>query len=130
MPTVHPFWLHRFALLTTLATFPLLFVGGLSHQHWLCARCSDGRPPSGTICSSIRCREWWGGFSMSIAIGCWGRWLVLDVSSTLGLWVKEPATLATLAGEYSPGRRVILQGALGGLRVVATRPHTGHCPCV
>jgi heme a synthase len=111
-------WLHRFALLTTLATFPLLFVGGLVTSTGSALAVPDWPTTFGYNMFLYPISGMVGGILyehshrlLGALVGC------LTLVLTLWLWLQEPrlwlrwlGTLALVA--------VVLQGVLGGLRVV------------
>jgi cytochrome c oxidase assembly protein subunit 15 len=111
-------WLHRYALLAAIATFPLLFVGGLVT--------STG--------SALAVPDWPTTFGHHMFLYPWSRMVggifyehshrllgalvgFLTMTLTLWLWFKDRRPLLRWLGSIALAA-VIIQGALGGLRVV------------
>src|SRR5437867_6142763 len=111
-------WPHRLALLTTVATFPLLFVGGLVT--------STG--------SGLAVPDWPTTFGYNMFLYPWSRMVggilyehshrligsavgLLTIALALVLWRKESRPWLRWLGVVALGA-VIAQGVLGGLRVV------------
>jgi heme a synthase len=114
-PTI---WLHRYALLAAIVTFPLLFVGGLVT--------STG--------SALAVPDWPTTFGQNMFLYPWSRMVggifyehshrllgalvgFLTMTLTLWLWLKDRRPLLRWLGGIALAA-VIIQGALGGLRVV------------
>ena len=113
----HP-WLHRFALLTALATFPLLFVGGLVTSTGSALAVPDWPTTFGHNMFLYPLSGMAGGILYEHSHRLLGALVgFLTIILALWLWIQEPRPwlrwlgLLALAG-------VILQGVLGGLRVV------------
>src|SRR3989441_9471821 len=113
-----PPWPHRLALLTTVATFPLLFVGGLVT--------STG--------SGLAVPDWPTTFGYNMFLYPWSRMVggilyehshrligsavgLLTIALALVLWYKESRQWLRWLGIVALAA-VIAQGVLGGLRVV------------
>ncbi len=110
--------LHRFALVTTAATFPLIFMGGLVTSHGAGMSVPDWPNSYGYNMFTFPPSKWVGGIfyehthrlmgtlvgMLSIALAFWG-W-----RTERRRWVRWLATGVLAA--------VIVQGLLGGLRVV------------
>jgi cytochrome c oxidase assembly protein subunit 15 len=111
-------WLHRYALLAAMATFPLLFVGGLVT--------STG--------SALAVPDWPTTFGHNMFLYPWSRMVggifyehshrllgalvgFLTMTLTLWLWFKDRRPLLRWLGGIALAA-VIIQGTLGGLRVV------------
>jgi len=111
-------WPHRLALLTTVATFPLLFVGGLVT--------STG--------AGLAVPDWPTTFGYNMFLYPWSRMVggifyehshrligslvgLLTIFLTLSLWYQESRRWLRWLGAVALGA-VITQGVLGGLRVV------------
>jgi cytochrome c oxidase assembly protein subunit 15 len=111
-------WLHRYALLAAMATFPLLFIGGLVT--------STG--------SALAVPDWPSTFGHSMFLYPWSRMVggifyehshrllgalvgFLTIMLTLWLWFKDGRPLLRWLGGLALAA-VIVQGVLGGLRVV------------
>jgi cytochrome c oxidase assembly protein subunit 15 len=111
-------WLHRFALLTTLATFPLLFVGGLVTSTGSALAVPDWPTTFGYNMFLYPISGMVGGILyehshrlLGALVGC------LTLILTLWLWLQEPRPWLRWLGTLALGA-VVLQGVLGGLRVV------------
>src|SRR6476619_1904800 len=114
-------WLHRVALLNVCATFPLIFMGGLVTSHGAGMSVPDWPNSYGYNMFLFPPRFWVGGslyehthrlmgtvvglLSIILAICAW-KW-------EKRIWVRNLALAVLLA--------VILQGVLGGLRVVLVK---------
>src|SRR5215831_2845319 len=111
-------WLHRYALLAAMATFPLLFVGGLVT--------STG--------SALAVPDWPTTFGQNMFLYPWSRMVggifyehshrllgalvgFLTMTLTLWLWFNDRRPLLRWLGGIALAA-VMIQGALGGLRVV------------
>src|SRR5574341_635220 len=111
-------WLHRFALLTAGATFPLLFIGGLVT--------SKG--------AGLAVPDWPTTFGYNMFLYPWAKMIggifyehshrlfasavgFLTVITALTFWLKEERLWMRWLGVAALGL-VIAQGVLGGLRVV------------
>src|SRR6266496_2336543 len=99
--------LHLIAVLTACATFPLIFMGGLVTSHGAGMSVPDWPNSYGYNMFLFPPRFWVGLLSIVLAVCTW-KWEKRQ-------WVKNLA-LAVLAA-------VILQGVLGGLRVVLVKLH-------
>ncbi len=111
-------WLHRFALLTALATFPLLFVGGLVTSTGSALAVPDWPTTFGYNMFLYPLSGMVGGILyehshrlLGALVGC------LTLILTLWLWLKETRPWLRWLGSLALAA-VILQGVLGGLRVV------------
>jgi cytochrome c oxidase assembly protein subunit 15 len=111
-------WPHRFALVLACATFPLLFVGGLVT--------SKG--------AGLAVPDWPTTFGYNMFLYPWSKMVggvfyehshrlvaslvgLLTIALALALWLKEPRPWLRWLGAAALGL-VILQGVIGGLRVV------------
>src|SRR3989440_6766363 len=114
-------WLHRVALLTACATFPLIFMGGLVTSHGAGISVPDWPNSYGYNMFLFPPRLWIGGILyehthrlMGTVVGMFAIVLALwawRVESRR--WVRWLATSVLLAG--------IFQGVLGGLRVLLVK---------
>ena len=113
----HP-GLHRIALLTAAATFPLIFMGGLVTSHGAGMSVPDWPNSYGYNMFLFPPRLWVGGILYEHTHRLMGTVVgMLSIALTIWAWAKEPrvwvrwlATGALVA--------VIFQGILGGLRVL------------
>jgi cytochrome c oxidase assembly protein subunit 15 len=114
-------WLHRIALLTAVATFPLIFMGGLVTSHQAGMSVPDWPNSYGYNMFLFPPRLWIGGILyehthrlMATVVG------MLSIVLTMWAWATETRRwvrwLATAVLCM-----VILQGVLGGLRVVLVK---------
>ena len=111
-------WLHRFALLTTLATFPLLFVGGLVTSTGSALAVPDWPTTFGYNMFLYPLSGMVGGILYEHSHRLLGALVgFLTIILTLWLWLKEPRLWLRWLGSLALAA-VILQGVLGGLRVV------------
>jgi cytochrome c oxidase assembly protein subunit 15 len=111
-------WLHRFALLTTLATFPLLFVGGLVTSTGSALAVPDWPTTFGYNMFFYPFSGMVGGILYEHSHRLLGALVgFLTVILTCWLWLKEPRLWLRWLGSLALAA-VILQGVLGGLRVV------------
>jgi heme a synthase len=111
-------WLHRFALLTALATFPLLFVGGLVTSTGSALAVPDWPTTFGYNMFLYPLSGMVGGILYEHSHRLLGALVgFLTVILTLWLWLKEPRPWLRWLGSLALAA-VILQGVIGGLRVV------------
>jgi cytochrome c oxidase assembly protein subunit 15 len=111
-------WLHRFALLTTLVTFPLLFVGGLVTSTGSALAVPDWPTTFGYNMFLYPVAGMVGGILYEHSHRLLGALVgFLTVILTLWLWLQEPKLWLRWLGTIALAA-VILQGTLGGLRVV------------
>jgi cytochrome c oxidase assembly protein subunit 15 len=117
MPQQHS-WLHRFALLTVLATFPLLFVGGLVTSTGSALAVPDWPTTFGYNMFLYPFSGMVGGILYEHSHRLLGALVgFLTIILAAGLWLQEPRAWLRWLGMIALGA-VILQGVLGGLRVV------------
>lgn len=110
--------LHRLALLTTAATFPLIFMGGLVTSHGAGMSVPDWPNSYGYNMFLFPPRLWVGGVLYEHTHRLMGTVVgMMSIALTVCAWITEPRRwvrwLAT-----SVLAAVIVQGVLGGLRVV------------
>jgi cytochrome c oxidase assembly protein subunit 15 len=112
------FWLHRFALLTTVATFPLLFVGGLVTSTGSALAVPDWPTTFGYHMFLYPISGMVGGILYEHSHRLLGALVgFFTIFLTLWLWLKEPRLWLRCLGSIALVA-VVLQGILGGLRVV------------
>jgi cytochrome c oxidase assembly protein subunit 15 len=113
-----PFWLHRFAVLTALATFPLLVVGGLVTSTGSALAVPDWPSTFGYNMFLYPLSGMVGGILYEHSHRLLGALVgFLTIILTLWLWLKEPRLWLRWLGSIALAA-VIFQGILGGLRVV------------
>jgi cytochrome c oxidase assembly protein subunit 15 len=111
-------WLHRFAWLTVLATFPLLFVGGLVTSTGSALAVPDWPTTFGYNMFLYPLSGMVGGILYEHSHRLLGAIVgFMSIVLTLWLWLQEPRAWLRWLGTIALGA-VILQGILGGLRVV------------
>jgi cytochrome c oxidase assembly protein subunit 15 len=112
------FWLHRFALLTALATFPLLFVGGLVTSTGSALAVPDWPTTFGYNMFLYPLSGMVEGILYEHSHRLLGALVgFLTIILALGLWLQESRWWLRWLGTMALAA-VILQGVLGGLRVV------------
>ena len=114
-------WLHRVALLTAVATFPLIFMGGLVTSHQAGMSVPDWPNSYGYNMFLFPPRLWVGGILyehvhrlMASVVG------MCAIGLTVFAWLVEPRKWARWIATAVLGM-VIFQGVLGGLRVVLVK---------
>src|SRR5271169_1034365 len=119
-PSYHP-WLHRIALLTAAATFPLIFMGGLVTSHQAGMSVPDWPNSYGYNMFLFPPRLWIGGILyehthrlMATVVG------FLSIILTAVAWMTESRRWVRWLCTAVLGM-VIFQGVLGGLRVVLVK---------
>ena len=111
-------WLHRFALLTALATFPLLFVGGLVTSTGSGLAVPDWPTTFGHNMFLYPLSGMVGGILYEHSHRLLGALVgFLTIILMLWLWLQESRSWLRWLGTIALAA-VILQGVLGGLRVV------------
>lgn len=118
-------WLHRFAVLTALATLTLVGVGGLVTSHGAGMAVPDWPTTYGYNMFLFPISQWVGGILYEHTHRLTGAAVgLLTIVLTVWLWLKEPrAWLRWLGVAALFG--VVLQGVLGGLRVVLLKNQLG-----
>lgn len=118
-------WLHRFALLTAVATFCLIWVGGLTTSHGAGMAVPDWPTTYGYNMFFFPYSRWVGGIfyehSHRLVASMVG---LLTVVLAVWLWVKEERAWLRRLGLVAVAL-VVLQGTLGGLRVTQMKDVIG-----
>lgn len=110
--------LHRLALLTTAATFPLIFMGGLVTSHGAGMSVPDWPNTYGYNMFTFPPSKWIGGIFYEHTHRLMGAVVgLLSIALTVWAWRVEPRQWVRWLASGVLGA-VILQGLLGGLRVV------------
>lgn len=116
-PSYHP-WLHRIALLTAAATFPLIFMGGLVTSHGAGMSVPDWPNSYGYNMFLFPPRLWVGGILYEHTHRLMGTVVgMLSILLTVVAWKVETRRWVRWVATGVLGA-VIFQGVLGGLRVV------------
>lgn len=111
-------WPHRFALLTAVATVPLLFIGGLVTSTDSGMAVPDWPTTFGENMFLYPWSKMVGGIFYEHSHRLFGSLVgVLTICLTISLWVKESRPWLRWLGVVALGA-VMAQGILGGLRVV------------
>jgi heme a synthase len=111
-------WLHRVALLTALVTFPLLCVGGLVTSTGSALAVPDWPTTYGYNMFLFPWSAMVGGILYEHSHRLLGAVVgFLTIILSLGLWLQEPRPWLRWLGVVALAG-VILQGVLGGLRVI------------
>lgn len=123
-PRFNP-WLHRFAVLTTLATLALLGVGGLVTSHGVGMAVPDWPNTYGYNMFLFPPSKWVGGvfYEHSHRLVASGVGLLTTILACW-LWFSEPRRWLRWLGVIA-FFAVVLQGVLGGLRVVLFKDQIG-----
>ena len=118
-------WLHRFALLASLATLALIGLGGLVTSHGAGMAVPDWPTTYGYNMFLFPISQWVGGIFYEHTHRLAGAAVgLLTIVLTVWLWLKKPRPwlrwlgIAALYG-------VVLQGVVGGLRVVLLKNPIG-----
>jgi cytochrome c oxidase assembly protein subunit 15 len=110
--------LHRVALLTTAATFPLIFMGGLVTSHGAGMSVPDWPNSYGYNMFTFPPSQWIGGIFYEHTHRLMGTIVgMLSIALTVWAWRTEPRRWVRWLATGVLGA-VIVQGLLGGLRVV------------
>jgi len=126
MPTDHHHpWLHRFAVLTALATLALLGVGGLVTSHGVGMAVPDWPTTYGYNMFFFPISKWTGGifYEHSHRLAASGVGLLTTILA-VWLWFAESRRWLRWLGVIAFAL-VVLQGVLGGLRVVLFKDQIG-----
>jgi cytochrome c oxidase assembly protein subunit 15 len=118
-------WLHRFAVITAMATFCLIWVGGLVTSHGAGMAVPDWPTTYGYNMFFFPISKWVGGifYEHSHRLVASGVGL-LTVILCVWLWLKEERRWLRWLGVIALAA-VILQGVLGGLRVTQMKDAIG-----
>src|SRR6266700_2978217 len=118
-------WLHRFAVLTALATLALLGVGGLVTSHGVGMAVPDWPTTYGYNMFFFPISKWTGGifYEHSHRLVASGVGLLTTLLA-VWLWLKESRAWLRWLGVIA-FFAVVLQGLLGGLRVVLFKDEVG-----
>jgi heme a synthase len=119
-PRYHP-WLHRIALLTTIATFPLIFMGGLVTSHQAGMSVPDWPNSYGYNMFLFPPRLWIGGILYEHTHRLMGTVVgMCAIALTIIAWRTEERGWSRWLATSVLGA-VIFQGILGGMRVVLVK---------
>jgi len=118
-------WLHRFAVITAMATFCLIWVGGLVTSHGVGMAVPDWPTTYGYNMFFFPLSKWVGGifYEHSHRLVASGVGL-LTVILCVWLWLKEERRWLRWLGVIALAA-VVLQGVLGGLRVTQMKDAIG-----
>jgi cytochrome c oxidase assembly protein subunit 15 len=118
-------WLHRFAVLTALATLALLGVGGLVTSHGVGMAVPDWPTTYGYNMFFFPISKWTGGifYEHSHRLVASGVGLLTTILA-VWLWLKDARAWLRWLGVLA-FFAVVLQGVLGGLRVVLFKDEIG-----
>lgn len=121
----HHRWLHRFALLTALVTFCLIWVGGLVTSHGVGMAVPDWPTTYGYNMFFFPVSQWLGGIFYEhthrlVASGVGFLTIILAIWT----WAQEERRWLRNLGWIALGA-VVLQGVLGGLRVTQMKDEIG-----
>src|SRR5436190_6306006 len=120
-------WLHRFAVLTALATLALIGIGGLVTSHEAGMSVPDWPTSYGYNMFLLPLSKWWhvGNvfYEHSHRLFASGVGMLTAVLM-VWLWIKEPRKWLRWLG-VAAFLAVVLQGVLGGLRVVLFKDQIG-----
>src|SRR6187397_1851013 len=113
--------LHILALLTALATFPLIFMGGLVTSHGAGMSVPDWPNSYGYNMLTFPPSKWIGGIFYEHTHRLMGTVVgMLSIVLTIVAWKVEPRRWVRWLATSTLGM-VMLQGILGGLRVVLVK---------
>ena len=120
-------WLHRFAVLTALATLALIGIGGLVTSHEAGMSVPDWPTSYGYNMFLFPISKWWHGgnvfYEHSHRLFASGVGLLTTILA-VWLWFKEPRAWLRWLG-VAAFFVVVLQGVLGGLRVTLFKDELG-----
>lgn len=118
-------WLHRFAVLTAVATLGLIGMGGLVTSHGAGMAVPDWPTTYGYNMFLFPVSLWKGGIFYEHSHRLWASWVgLLTTILAVWLWVKEPRRWLCWLGTGA-FFAVVLQGVLGGLRVTLFKDQIG-----
>jgi cytochrome c oxidase assembly protein subunit 15 len=125
--SVHNPWLHRFAVFTALATLALIGIGGLVTSHEAGMAVPDWPTSYGYNMFLFPIASWWHGgnifYEHSHRLFASGVGLLTTILA-VWLWLKEARGWLRWLGVIA-FLAVVLQGVLGGLRVVLIKDQIG-----
>src|SRR3954454_2749944 len=111
-------WLHRIALATAMATFPLIFMGGLVTSHGAGMSVPDWPNSYGYNMFTFPPSKWIGGIFYEHTHRLMGTIVgMLSIALTIAAWRSESRRWVRWLCGSGLGA-VIFQGVLGGLRVL------------
>jgi cytochrome c oxidase assembly protein subunit 15 len=120
-------WLHRFAVLTALATLALIAIGGLVTSHEAGMSVPDWPTSYGYNMFFFPLNKWWHGgnvfYEHSHRLFASGVGFLTTILM-VWLWIKEPRKWMKWLG-VAAFLAVVLQGVLGGLRVILFKDQIG-----
>lgn len=120
-PSGHIPSLHRVALLTAAATFPLIFMGGLVTSHKAGMSVPDWPNSYGYNMFTFPPNKWVGGIFYEHTHRLMGSVVgMMSIALVIWAWIKEPRQWVRWLSVAILGA-VIAQGVLGGLRVVLVK---------
>src|SRR5580700_7989010 len=118
-------WLHRFAILTAVATFLLLGAGGLVTSHEAGMSVPDWPNSYGYNMFLFPPSKWIGGIFYEHTHRLWASVVgFMTTALAVWLWLKDPRKWMKWLGVVA-FLLVIAQGVLGGLRVVLNMDNLG-----
>src|SRR5881394_1848811 len=120
-------WLHRFAVLTALATLALIGIGGLVTSHEAGMSVPDWPTSYGYNMFLLPLSKWWhvGNVFYEHSHRLFASGVgMLTMILMVWLWLKEPRKWLRWLG-VAAFLAVVLQGVLGGLRVVLFKDQIG-----
>src|ERR1041385_7248111 len=121
----HSAWLHRFAVLTAACTFPLIFIGGLVTSKGAGLAVPDWPNTYGYNLFLFPPSKWVGNIFYEHGHRLFASMVgLLTTILAVWLWRKEPRRWVRRLGVIAFGT-VVLQGVLGGLRVVLLKDEIG-----
>src|ERR1044071_7792897 len=125
--TLHHPWLNKFAWLTAVMTFLLLGLGGLVTSHEAGMAVPDWPTSFGYNMFALPFPKWWHGgnvfYEHSHRLFASGVGFLTTILA-IWLWFKEPRKWLRWLGVLA-FLAVVLQGVLGGLRVVLIKDQIG-----
>ena len=120
-------WLHRFAVLTALATLALIGIGGLVTSHEAGMSVPDWPTSYGYNMFFFPLSKWWHGgnifYEHSHRLFASGVGFLTTILM-VWLWISEPRKWMRWLG-VAAFLAVVLQGVLGGLRVILFKDQIG-----
>ncbi|HVY70879.1 MAG TPA: COX15/CtaA family protein [Verrucomicrobiae bacterium] len=118
-------WLHRFAVLTAVATLGLIGMGGLVTSHGAGMAVPDWPTTYGYNMFLFPVSLWKGGIFYEHSHRLWASLVgLLTTILAVWLWIKEPRRWLRWLGTGA-WFAVVLQGVLGGLRVTLYKDQIG-----